>query len=106
MPFHGPQIEQLDEPLDESRVSHRRQAGQQLRYIEAWDAMSATPYSRPALFIAGASSNYIRPDHRPIIRGLFPRARFVVLKNAGHWLHADNPSGFVAVVEAFLTASA
>jgi esterase len=74
--------------------------------IEAWDAMSATPYTRPALFIAGASSNYIRPDHRPIIRGLFPRARFVVLKNAGHWLHADNPSGFVAVVEAFLTASA
>jgi len=40
MPFHGPQIDQLDEPLDESRVSHRRQAGQQLRYIEAWDAMA------------------------------------------------------------------
>jgi esterase len=36
---------------------------------------------------------------------LFPRARFVGLKNAGHWLHADNPAGFVAVVEAFLTGT-
>jgi len=40
MPFDGPQIEQLEEPLDEARVSHRKQAGQQLRYIEAWDAMA------------------------------------------------------------------
>ena len=30
----------------------------------------------------------------------------MTLKNAGHWLHADNPAGFVAVVEAFLTAAA
>ena len=38
-----------------------------------------------------------------MIRSRFPGARFVTLKNAGHWLHADNPSGFIAVVEAFLT---
>jgi pimeloyl-ACP methyl ester carboxylesterase len=24
------------------------------------------------------------------------------VKNAGHWLHADNPAGFLSVVEAFL----
>jgi pimeloyl-ACP methyl ester carboxylesterase len=69
--------------------------------IEAWDAPADARYTGPTLFIAGASSNYIRPEHRPIIRGLFPNARFVTLKNAGHWLHADNPSAFVAVVEAF-----
>jgi esterase len=74
--------------------------------IEAWDASPGAQYSGPTLFIAGAGSHYIKPEHRPIIRALFPRARFVTLKNAGHWLHADNPSGFVAVVEAFLTASA
>ena len=70
--------------------------------IEAWDAPAGARYSGPTLFIAGATSNYIKPEHRPIIRGLFPNARFVTLKNAGHWLHADNPSGFVGVVEAFL----
>jgi pimeloyl-ACP methyl ester carboxylesterase len=33
---------------------------------------------------------------------MFPAARFVTLKGAGHWVHADNPSGFVGVLEAFL----
>jgi pimeloyl-ACP methyl ester carboxylesterase len=74
--------------------------------IEAWEAPADARYTGPTLFIAGASSHYIRPEHRPVIRGLFPHARFVTLKHAGHWLHADNPSGFVAVVEAFLTATA
>jgi esterase len=71
--------------------------------IEGWDAPVDARYSGPTLFVAGATSRYIQPEHRPIIRSWFPSARFVTLKNAGHWLHADNPSGFIAVVEAFLT---
>jgi pimeloyl-ACP methyl ester carboxylesterase len=74
--------------------------------IETWDAPAGAHYYGPTLFIAGATSNYIQPEHRPVIRSLFPRARFVTLRNAGHWLHADNPLGFVAVIEAFLTATA
>ncbi len=71
--------------------------------IEDWDATADARYGGPTLFVSGATSNYIKPEHRPIIRSWFPSARFVTLKNAGHWLHADNPSGFIAVVEAFLT---
>ncbi len=74
--------------------------------IEAWDAPADVRYTGPTLFIAGATSRYIQPQHRPIIRVLFPNARFVTLKNAGHWLHADNSSGFIGVVEGFLTAPA
>jgi len=74
--------------------------------IEAWDVPNDARYDGPTLFIAGATSGYIQPTHRPVIRALFPKARFVTLKNAGHWLHADNPAGFVAVVEAFLTGTA
>jgi pimeloyl-ACP methyl ester carboxylesterase len=70
--------------------------------IQAWDAPADAGYDGPTLFIAGADSDYIRPEHRPQIRSWFPRARFVTLKNAGHWVHSDNPEGFVAVVEAFL----
>jgi esterase len=73
--------------------------------IESWDVQPDANYRGPTLFIAGAASDYIQPAHRPAIRALFPEARFVTLKNAGHWLHADNPSGFVAVIEAFLTAT-
>jgi esterase len=71
--------------------------------IEAWDATQQT-YAGPTLFIAGVRSDYIQPTHRPAIRAQFPNARFVTLKDAGHWLHADNPAGFIAILEAFLAA--
>jgi esterase len=59
-------------------------------------------YDGPALFLSGARSDYVQPQARPAIRALFPAARFAALKGAGHWLHADDPEGFAAVVEAFL----
>ncbi len=69
--------------------------------LEGWET-PAGRYPGVALFVSGAESDYVLPEHRPAIRALFPAARFVALKNAGHWLHADNPSGFLSVVEAFL----
>lgn len=69
--------------------------------LEGWHP-PAGEYKGPALFVSGAQSDYVLPEHRPTIRTLFPAARFVAVKNAGHWLHADNPSGFLSVVEAFL----
>jgi pimeloyl-ACP methyl ester carboxylesterase len=53
------------------------------------------------LFLTGARSDYVSPEYRPAIRALFPAARFVALKEAGHWIHADDPDGFVSVVDAF-----
>jgi pimeloyl-ACP methyl ester carboxylesterase len=70
--------------------------------IEGWAQTEGRPYPGPALFIAGARSDYILPEYRPAIRALFPAARFVTLKDAGHWVHADNPAAFTAVLEAFL----
>ena len=72
--------------------------------IEGWDAPPVAEYRGPTLFVSGAASDYVRPEHRPTIRALFPAARFVTLKHAGHWLHADNPTGFISVLEVFLAA--
>lgn len=72
--------------------------------IEGWDLEEPASYVGRTLFVAGETSDYIRPEARPTIRALFPAARFVTVKRAGHWLHADNPAGFLAVVEAFLSA--
>lgn len=58
----------------------------------------------PVLFLSGADSDYVRPEHRPIIRNLFPRARFAKLPGAGHWLHADKPQEFTATLRAYLNA--
>ncbi len=70
--------------------------------IEGWPVLDEEPYRGNALFVSGARSDYVRPEHRPAIRQLFPSAVFATLKNAGHWLHADNPEGFVSLVDAFL----
>jgi esterase len=59
-------------------------------------------YEKPTLFLSGAMSDYVTPDHRPRIRDLFPKARFAKLPNAGHWLHAEKPREFEASVRAFL----
>ena len=75
-----------------------------LPVLADWPASGAAPYAGPSLFVAGARSDYIRPEHRAPIRALFPAARFVTVKDAGHWVHADNPAGFAAVAEAFLAA--
>lgn len=70
--------------------------------IEGWQPEPGITYPGPTLFVAGANSHYILAEHRPSIRALFPAARFVTIKNAGHWVHADNPEGFNAVLKAFL----
>lgn len=70
--------------------------------IEGWEAPAGAAYAGPALFVAGGRSDYIRAEYRPAIRGLFPAARFATLRRAGHWLHADDPEGFLDVVSAAL----
>jgi len=59
-------------------------------------------FEGPALFVSGAQSDYVRPEHRDRIKALFPRARFARIPGAGHWLHAERPREFAAAVEVFL----
>jgi pimeloyl-ACP methyl ester carboxylesterase len=61
-------------------------------------------FDGPALFLGGADSSYVRPEHRPLIQALFPKARFARIPGAGHWLHAEKPREFEAAVRAFLEA--
>ena len=60
------------------------------------------PYQGPALFIGGAQSDYLRREHEPAIRRLFPKAEIARIENAGHWIHAEQPAAFLALVEPFL----
>lgn len=69
--------------------------------LEGWEPRPGA-YAGPALFMTGANSDFVLPAHRPAIRAQFPAARFVAVKGAGHWVHADNPAGFLSVLGAFL----
>ncbi|MCV2868370.1 alpha/beta fold hydrolase [Defluviimonas sp. WL0002] len=59
-------------------------------------------YEGPVLFLAGALSDYVQPEHRAKIKRLFPAAKQAKLPGAGHWLHADRPREFEAALRAFL----
>ena len=69
--------------------------------IEGWQKLPGA-YDGPALFITGGRSHYVPEEALPAIRALFPAAGFAVLANAGHWLHVDDPAGFIAAVAPFL----
>jgi len=57
---------------------------------------------RPALFLRGEKSDYIRAEDEPLIRQLFPRAEVRTLVGADHWVHADVPETFLRNVQEFL----
>jgi pimeloyl-ACP methyl ester carboxylesterase len=59
-------------------------------------------FDGPTLFLSGARSSYVRPDHRAAIKALFPNAKFAKLPDAGHWLHAERPREFEATLRVFL----
>jgi pimeloyl-ACP methyl ester carboxylesterase len=63
-----------------------------------------TRYAGPVLMLNGERSTYIRPAHHDRIRALFPQAGFGTVPGSGHWVHAENPQGFLALVEPFLAA--
>jgi pimeloyl-ACP methyl ester carboxylesterase len=61
-------------------------------------------FPHPSLFLTGAESSYVRPEHRETIRAHFPKSRFAKIPDAGHWLHAEKPREFEETVRVFLEA--
>jgi pimeloyl-ACP methyl ester carboxylesterase len=68
--------------------------------IESWPAIDAPPFTGPTAFVVGGRSDFIRQQDRPAIRALFPAVRFITLKAAGHWVHADDPEGLITILAA------
>lgn len=56
----------------------------------------------PVLFIKGANSNYILPEDFSSIRRIYPEAEIVQIRDAGHWLHAEQPQLFLETVWNFI----
>lgn len=57
----------------------------------------------PVLFLAGAESDYLKPEDRPAIEALFPQARIEWIAGAGHWVHVDQPQALLAKLQSFLS---
>ena len=76
--------------------------GDHLDEMGDWPDLTAVPYRGPVLWLAGADSDYVRPEYAPVMRSLFPRVQLVTIKDAGHWLHTDQPAVFLSVLRRFL----
>lgn len=61
-----------------------------------------TEYEGPVLFLKGGDSGYISEEDSGLINAHFRNAEIVTIPNAGHWLHAENPSAFLKETLAFL----
>jgi pimeloyl-ACP methyl ester carboxylesterase len=79
--------------------------GAHLDDLGAWPGKlleDAAAYEGPVLWLRGEASGYVRDEHAPAMDALFPRNRRVTIKNAGHWLHSEQPQVFVEVLRVFL----
>jgi pimeloyl-ACP methyl ester carboxylesterase len=79
--------------------------GRDLDDIAGWpeaDVADCAPYDGPVLWIAGARSSYVTDEGARAMERLFPRARRVTVKDAGHWVHSEQPEVFVEVLRRFL----
>ena len=69
--------------------------------IEEMGLPIAEGSSLPSLFINGTQSKYILEEDKPEIVSVFPNSEFHPL-NTGHWVHAQDPKGFVEAVKSFI----
>ena len=80
--------------------------GRALPEIGAWpeDRLVGTaPYDGPVLWVAGGRSDYIRSEYAEAMDRWFPTNRLVTVKDAGHWVHSEQPAVFIEVLRRFLS---
>ena len=83
--------------------------GRDLPNLGAWpeDALAETsPYEGKTLWVAGQNSPYIRDEYADAMDRWFPHNRRVTIKDAGHWVHSEQPQVFTEVLRRFLASVA
>jgi pimeloyl-ACP methyl ester carboxylesterase len=60
-------------------------------------------FTHDVIFIKGALSEYVLPEHAQTIQSLFPNYTVEEIPNAGHWVHAEAPRPFLQAVTGFLS---
>ena len=60
--------------------------------------LAARRFDGPAALITGSLSDYVTPADSAAFVEQFPRTQTVEIDGAGHWVHADQPAGFLAAL--------
>lgn len=64
--------------------------------------LTSAKFEKDTLFLRGDRSEYISLQDESLIHSHFPKSKTITISNAGHWLHAENPTDFYAEVNNFL----
>ena len=67
-------------------------------------AASSSPgrFGGPTMILKGSQSNFVRSSHFKEVEKLFPNYFLVSVREAGHWLHVDQPEDTAERVARFL----
>lgn len=79
--------------------------GRDLPVIGGWPGDRLTgvaPYDGRVLWVAGERSDYVTDEYAGEMDRWFPRNRRVTVKDAGHWVHSEQPAVFTEVLRRFL----
>ena len=71
--------------------------------LTGFPPLEGNTYPGKTLFLGGANSNYILRQYYQSIFRFFPHTNIVMLKNAGHWVHAEQPDALLQTVRNFIT---
>lgn len=63
-----------------------------------------TYFDKPVCFIRGENSDYINDNDLEDIKLLFKQAQVISIKNAGHWVHTQQPAAFLEYTCLFLNS--
>lgn len=69
-------------------------------HIQGWDPIA--PFQNKTLFLKGANSDYLLPEHQSAIIQQFPNSKAHVIANTGHWLHAEKPDEVLRAIRRFI----
>lgn len=60
-------------------------------------------YDFPVQSIYGAQSTYMNTNARAQMQAVYPNCEFAPISDAGHWVHAEQPTLFQSALDQFLT---
>lgn len=73
--------------------------------IAEFPEFDGAQYNGPVLWVGGSKSDYVKDEYDEAMRELFPRTTQTTVKDAGHWVHAEQAEVFTAVLKRFLSSA-
>lgn len=74
----------------------------QLPTIVDFPEVNETFDDHPVLWIKGENSDYINDESAVAMRKLFPVTRRIQIRDAGHWVHSEQPQNFTETIDYYI----